>query len=265
MKKIRNSLISSGVHSYNKRLIEKGGITIVWDHWIDASKWDSRTNSRLVYHKLTQSHLHPDSGDKMRNHLADEVLNEDMLHLMRQYQGSLKNGDALKSSVELLEKTSLLVKTFRDPRPVTNENDTRLSDLKSVLIWFQSWRSENRELSAKERDRRLPSTKCMDDIESLLQSFLYVCRSYLRKFRGAEIVPCRFNSDLAENIFCQQRGLFNGNNSNPNYFNYCSTINSIILGQSSKSRARKSNAGLPSADPFSFTTTSTKRPKTIRF
>jgi hypothetical protein len=44
--------------------------------------------------------------------------------------------------------------------------------------------------------------------------------------------------------FFQQRGLYNGSSTNPTYMNYCSTVNSIILGQSLKSRGRTYNAVL---------------------
>ena len=198
----------------------------------------------------------------MRNHLVDEVLNEDMLDSMKQYQVSLHNGEILRGTIDLLENSSTLVKFFRDSRPICNVNDTRLSELQSVLRWFQLWRSQHQHLPTKAANKMIPSSKCLDDIESLMHSFLHVCKVHLEQFKGAEIVPARFNSDIAENIFCQQRGLFNGNNSNPNYFNYCGTINNIILSQSSTCRARKSNAGQTLTDPYSAS--STKRPKTIR-
>ena len=45
----------------------------------------------------------------------------------------------------------------------------------------------------------LPSSKCLDDIESLKYSFLHVYKSHLKQFKGAEIIPARFN--IAENVF----------------------------------------------------------------
>ena len=33
--------------------------------------------------------MNPDSAEKMRNHLAEEVLDSNMLHLMKEYQKSL--------------------------------------------------------------------------------------------------------------------------------------------------------------------------------
>lgn len=55
-------------------------------------------------------------------------------------------------------------------------------------------------------------------------------------------------------ILLKEKGMFNGSNSNPTYANYCKTVNSVVLGQSLKSRARKSNAGLESAKCFSIST-----------
>ena len=57
IKKLRNSCLSSGEHSYNTRKIKKGDNYIVWDHWVDAIRWDEQTNSRRIHHKITQLHL----------------------------------------------------------------------------------------------------------------------------------------------------------------------------------------------------------------
>lgn len=81
--------------------------------------------------------------------------------------------------------------------------------------------------------------KCLDDVESCILVFLHVCLIQTTRLKEKGITPSRSNSDLAENILCQQKGLYNG------YFTY------IILGQSSKSSARKSNAGILRAEPFS--------------
>jgi len=63
-----------------------------------------------------------------------------------------------------------------------------------------------------------------------------------------EIVPGRLNSDIIENIFCQQRSLYHGPTTNPTYNSYRTGINSVILGQSLVSR--KSNSGGSCAKPF---------------
>ena len=52
----------------------------------------------------------------MQNHLAEDVLDSEMLHLMRKYKEGLseEKGSELNSSIELLESTSILIKIFRD-------------------------------------------------------------------------------------------------------------------------------------------------------
>jgi hypothetical protein len=57
----------------------------------------------------------------MRNHLAEDVLDSEMLHLMIKYKEGLseEKGSELNSSIELLESTSILIKNFRDPRPIS--------------------------------------------------------------------------------------------------------------------------------------------------
>jgi hypothetical protein len=78
----------------------------------------------------------------MRNHLAEDVLDENMLNLLRCYQKSLHKGSDLDSVIEFLENTSKIIKFFRDPRPIVSMSDGRIHEIKQVLIWFQSWRDE---------------------------------------------------------------------------------------------------------------------------
>ena len=115
-------------------------------------------------------------------------------------------------------------------------------------------------LSQKEMENRLPSKKCLDDMDSVISTFIEICKVHNDEFPGEGVSPSRFNSDLIENNFCQVRGLHNGNTTNPNYDTYRTTMNSVILGQSCKSRGRKSNTGLPTADPYSFDVPIPKKP-----
>jgi hypothetical protein len=71
---------------------------------------------RTFNYKLSSSHLHPDSSEKMRNHLAEQVLDDNMLNLMKQYQLSLINNEVLNGAIEFLENTSkpLLNTAFRN-------------------------------------------------------------------------------------------------------------------------------------------------------
>lgn len=193
--------------------------------------------------------MNPDSAEKMRNHLAEEVLDSNMLHLMKEYQKSLRKGQELDGAVDLLEQSSRLISIFRDSIPITSIHDKRIGTLLSIREWFRTWREEG---GSSSESKMKPSVKCLDDIDSLISTFTEIVNEHLKRFPGVEVYPSRFNSDIIENNFCQVRGLHNGNTTNPAYASYQCTMNSVILGQSSISRGRKSNAGITSADPFNF-------------
>jgi hypothetical protein len=102
MKKLRNSILSSGHKPFHKRLVQKNDIYIIWGHWISAVKWDREVNTRPLCHKITDQHLYPNSSEKMRNHLAEDMSNEDFLYLMEAFQSDLNDGSHLNSSIQML-------------------------------------------------------------------------------------------------------------------------------------------------------------------
>lgn len=77
-----------------------------------------------------------------------------------------------------------------------------------------------------------------------VMSLIKLCTETLH----AEIVPSRLNSDIIENVFCQQRSLYHGATTNPTYNSYRTGINSVLLGQALVSK--KCNSGGISANPF---------------
>lgn len=264
IKKLRNAVLSSGLQKQHTRYLRKGDQFLVWEMWLDAVKWDEQTNSRRVNKNITTSHMYPDSAEKMRNHYAEEMLDQNFLYLMRAYQKSLRNGSVLNSAIDFLEQTSLLISIFRDRRPISSVKDNRLSALKGIREWFREWKKEiegRDDLSPKEKEKSLPSKKCLCDHESLISTFIEICHIHLKDFPSSCVYPSRFNSDVIENNFCQVRGIHNGNSTNPTYHSYSNTMNSVILGQSAKSRGRKCNAGQLAADPYSYCTTVSTFPK----
>lgn len=90
-KKIRNNIESSKC--------------IVWEHWEECFKFNFQ-NGFSIHNKLTEEHINLTPSSKMRNELAIQVLNKDMLYLMKAYQATLHNPQNLASSIELLENTS---------------------------------------------------------------------------------------------------------------------------------------------------------------
>lgn len=242
MKKIRNNICKSGEGNLSKRRLQHKDQYIEWDHFRKAYLWDISNNPFPIHQKLTNEHLFLSNEGKMRNHLAEDVLNTEMLHLMKVYQQSLGDaGVALNLTVELLEKTSALILTFRDSRPITDAMDDRLQEIHDIFLWFVNWEKDNKlNTSIKNREKSLISIQTREDIVSCLLGFEELCKYRLQK-SSASIVPNRTNSDLIENMFCQQRTLHNGANTNPTYLGYCRSVNAVILGQTSVSR--KSNSG----------------------
>jgi len=253
MKKIRNNLNKSGKQSSYKRHLLNNGYFIYWEHLKSAYIWDITHNPFPIHQKLTHEHFHLSSESKMRNKLAEDVLNKDMLYLLKTYADSLgDNGSHLKGTIDLLEQTSILVQNFRDHRPISDIGDIRLEQNQKVLKWFQDWEKyilSNSEV--KDKENNMISHQTRADICSLLIGFHELCTEKL-KTGSASIVPDRLNSDVIENVFCQQRGLYNGNNTNPTYLNYCRTMNAIILGQETVSKKSNSGGITPEgAQPFS--------------
>ena len=242
IKKLRNNLLKSGVKKSHPRCIQLSGKSIVWQQWLDAVKWDRDSNSQRIHYKVTEAHLNPSSTEKMRNELAQDMLGAEALHLMTVYQATLHNKSALDSTIEFLEKTNEVIKIFSDSKPVKTTSDPRIRTLKSILDWFVKWRSSVPSTSFFSRE-------CADDFENMLVTFPEICRIHLADFPHSAIVPLRFNSDPVENFFCQQRGIHNGNNTNPTFKEYSSTVNAIVIGQPLQSRKRKSNTG-KAAEPF---------------
>jgi hypothetical protein len=93
------------------------------------------------------------------------------------------------------------------------------SGLLSISNWFEEWRTSV-------LTKNFFSKECSEDFANVLCTYPEVCKLHLERFPQSALVPARFNSDIVENFFCQVRGLFNGQKTNPTVMDYRSTINS---------------------------------------
>ena len=90
--------------------------------------------------------------------------------------------------------------------------------------WFQDWeQSIISDSNIKDKEKHQISHQTRADICSFLIGFEEMCTEKLKN-GSSSIVPNRINSDVIENVFCQKRGLYDGNNTNPTYLNYCRTM-----------------------------------------
>ena len=97
---------------------------------------------------------------------------------------------------------------FRDQRPICDEADPGLQQLRDVLVWFKTWEND---ISIKyatpgERNRRLLTAETRQDVDNCITGFCAMLQVRARLSPGSSVVPARLNSDAIENTFCQQRG-----------------------------------------------------------
>ncbi|KAK3109107.1 hypothetical protein FSP39_023224 [Pinctada imbricata] len=240
MKKIRNSIESSksGHKNNTGRYIILEGLPVIWEHFEHAFHFNMQSGLR-IHHRLTKEHILLNGASKMRNKLAIEVLDKNMLFLMKAYQDTLEDGSQLNSTVKLLTHTSELVEIFMDTRPIHSNSDLRLNSLKNIQEFFQQWEEDISRSIVYNPKKNLITRETRDDIKCSINGFLSLCQLHLGK--GDSITPAYVNSDIIENHFCQQRGIRNGLNTNPTIMQYGPSNNAIILGQTTISR--RSNAG----------------------
>ena len=143
-----------------------------------------------------------------------------------------------------------MVEIFGDLRPIQGSDDSRILQLESVAKWFLEWEESVQCSGMNKKDQRaaLMTQETRDDTLSVLFGFKELCLNHFHS-SPLSIVPGRINSDICENVFCQQRAMCHGANDNPSHDQYTHGLNTIILSQAPISR--KSNA-FGSCDPLSF-------------
>lgn len=92
IKKIRNNVEKSNASGKPRCLMIKGE-NVNWQYFKDAFNWDQKSFSLPLHEKLTDQHFNLDPASKMRNHLAENVLDDKMLFLMQVKDSSNLNFD----------------------------------------------------------------------------------------------------------------------------------------------------------------------------
>jgi hypothetical protein len=254
IKKIRNNILKSGNFKTSTRLLTlANGESIQWQMFVDCYKWD-KSNGLQLHRKLTNDHMFPSNQLKMRNHLAEDVLDTDMLHLMLQYQQSLgEKGSILNGAIELLQNSSKLITIFKDMRPLTSLRDSRLTELLEVGKWFEEWKIgalAQSSIMSKNRQKLIMSLQCHEDIQCCITGFWELCKLLFQEHTKIHITPGLVNSDVIENTFNQQRSTYHGANANPNALQYRQALNSIVLGQNSVSQKANAGKSHSAAEPY---------------
>lgn len=82
IKKLRNNVEKSSPTG-STRCLKNGDDNIFWQHWKDAYLWDQACNSCPLHEKLKEEHFQLTPSSRMRNGLAEDVLDKKMLYLMK--------------------------------------------------------------------------------------------------------------------------------------------------------------------------------------
>lgn len=125
-------------------------------------------------------------------------------------------------AIEFLQVTSTLIKNLNSPQPYTSMADPRFEENEVSLKWLQAWENEVKSIvgmKATERKKLFISDKTMFDVSSSVIGFRELCKSSFKYHPGSSVYAHRVNSNIVENVFCQQHGR-NGQNDNPTYQQY---------------------------------------------
>ena len=117
-------------------------------------------------------------------------------------EGKKKGGGAfLAGTIAFLQNTAKLITIFSGPKclsPIRCMDDQRISEIKQVAAFFQTWEDDIKKTS-KKYTTKLLSAQCREDLQSTCLGFLQVCKQQLRK--GTSVIPGRMNSDVVENVY----------------------------------------------------------------
>ena len=236
-KKIHSSILSSRRDVKSVWQLQLKGKFISWEHFTSAYDFNTSSDLRL-YRKLSKDHVDVTNAAKMRNYLAINVLNSDMLNLMCTFQGTLDDPHELDSTILLLEHTQVIVDIFCNINSkIESMHDSHIQTLVQVLEFFHTW--ENESVSTKDKNRHLITRQTWEDIDLCIYGFIEMI-SVTSKL-SIPIVPGYFNSDFIENWFCQMHTIRNGANQNPTLCQIGPAINSNLITGSLFSK--KSNSG----------------------
>lgn len=170
-------------------------------------------------------------------------------------------GECLNAAIALLENTAILVENFQSNKPYRSTQDPRFEENRKVLKFFEQWENEiyagakqYDDFSKSEQNRCLMSKETRDDLRSMVTCFEQYCSDKFTRHSNVSINVKLMNTDVAENIFCQQRSMCNGGSTHPTLLQYRKSLNTIILCQPTYSP--KSNAGKSKVftEPMAFST-----------
>lgn len=145
--------------------------------------------------------------------------------------------------------TSKLVSAVCPERLISSPDNGVAATLLQVYSFFKDWTHWVEGSSTLTAHKNLLSQECREDINSLCLGFQSMSKRFLSEHKGSSFDVTIMNSDVVENVFCCQRSLCHGANTNPTYVQYCGGINTML--HTWPITIGKGNARIK-ADPFTL-------------
>ena len=111
-KKIRNNIEKSN-EAGKPRCLTVAGKRILWKHLMDAYKFDQTLKAIHIHEKLTEEHFHLDQALRIRNHLAEDVL-DNRMHFLIKVMDTFKH-----CYIRNLKNTSQIYFKYLQKLPIT--------------------------------------------------------------------------------------------------------------------------------------------------
>ena len=122
-------------------------------------------------------------------------------------------------TIHFHQATSTLIENLNSHQAYASMADHRFGEIEMSLNWFETWEKEVElieGMTATDRSKLFISKKTMFDVSSSVIGFIQFCKYSFQHHPGCNVYAYRLNSNIVENVFCQQRGR-TGQNENPTY------------------------------------------------
>jgi hypothetical protein len=97
--------------------------------------------------------------------------------------------------------------------------------VQELHCWYQFYNYYKSDFVGK-RYKDLITMETREDLDFMFYGIMSLTEYAINEIH-TEVVPSRLNSDIIENIFCQQRSIYHGPTTNPTYNRYRTGTNSV--------------------------------------
>ena len=219
IKKAVENLHSSGDTPKHTKRLSRGGERLNWDIFKQAWHADQvQPPGAWLAPKVTRDHIERTSFTRLKTKFSTQLLSRSMQRCVKAYTHAQPVTQMLRY-MELFDNYIDIMNSGRWRRewsgnreylttPITDMKDRRISELISMVQWFDGWFEENEELPANtpaDKKERFISRELYFDIRLAIRGFVAFCGHQLKARPGSPIIPRLYNQDCVEGYFGMMR------------------------------------------------------------